>query len=105
MPVAYVPLAKVGEVAPGSMLQVELGGRAVLLVNMHGSYTAFPNECPHQGADLSTGEIHEETISCENHSYIFDLSTGECVVPGEGLSLALIGVEEREGDICAKLEW
>jgi 3-phenylpropionate/trans-cinnamate dioxygenase ferredoxin subunit len=105
MPVAYVPLAKVGDIAPGSMAQVELSGRTLLLVNIGGAYTAFPRECPHEGADLATGEMDGETIRCENHSYVFDLSTGVCVMPDDGPGLSLVSVEEREGEICAKLEW
>lgn len=42
---------------------------------------------------------------CENHSYWYNLDTGECVVPKGGPQLTVLPVEEREGEIYIRLEW
>lgn len=105
MGVSYVPVARAGEIAPGKMKAVELGGRRVLLAYVEGRYFAFARECPHEGADLATGELSGAKLRCENHSYWYDLDTGKCVVPKGGPELTVLPVEERGGEICIRLEW
>jgi nitrite reductase/ring-hydroxylating ferredoxin subunit len=107
MGVSYVPVARAGELTPGSLKEVDLGGRAVLITLLDGRYFAFSKECPHEGADLKTGGQFLEggKVRCNNHSYCFDLQSGACLVPQGGPSLTVLPVEERGEDICIKLEW
>ena len=44
-------------------------------------------------------------IRCNNHGYCFDLQSGACLVPQGGAPLTVLPVEEREGEVCIKLEW
>ncbi len=107
MGVSYIPVARAGELAAGAMKEVDLGGRAVLVACIEGRYFAFTKECPHEGADLSTGGqlLEGAKIRCNNHSYCFDLQTGACLVPKDGAPLTVLPVEERDGEVCIKLEW
>ena len=105
MGVSYVPVAKAGEIGPGKTKAVELGGRRVLVAQVDGRYFAFARECPHEGADLETGELAGGKVRCNNHSYWYDLGTGECVMPKGGPQLAVLPVEERDGELCIRLEW
>jgi 3-phenylpropionate/trans-cinnamate dioxygenase ferredoxin subunit len=107
MGVSYIPVARAGELGAGAMKEVDLGGRAVLVTSVEGRYFAFTKECPHEGADLSTGGqlLEGSKIRCNNHSYCFDLQTGACLVPQGGAPLTVLPVEERDGEICIKLEW
>ena len=52
MGVSYIPVARVGELSPGAMKEVDLGGRQVLLAFVEGKYFAFSRQCPHEEADL-----------------------------------------------------
>lgn len=52
MGLSYVPVARVGELLPGKMKPVELGGRQLLLAHADGRYFAFARECPHEFVDL-----------------------------------------------------
>lgn len=105
MGVSYIPVARVGELAPGAMKEVDLGGRQVLLVLVEGKYFAFARQCPHEDADLKTGTLEGAKIRCSNHAYCFDLQTGECVLPQGGPPLTVLPAEERGEDICIRLEW
>ncbi len=105
MGVAYIPVARVGEIAPGSRKCVDLGGRRVLVANLAGEYFAFAAECPHEGAELELADITGTELCCDGHSYRFDLRTGECVMPPGGPPLAVLPVEQRDDEICIKLEW
>jgi nitrite reductase/ring-hydroxylating ferredoxin subunit len=107
MGMSYIPVARAGELAAGAMKEVDLGGRAVLVTQVAGEYFAFTKECPHEGADLSAGGqlLDGAKIRCNNHSYCFDLHTGACLVPKGGAPLTVLPVEERDGEVCIKLEW
>ncbi|HXG52656.1 MAG TPA: Rieske 2Fe-2S domain-containing protein [candidate division Zixibacteria bacterium] len=107
MGVAYVPVARAGELAVGAMKEVDLGGRAVVIARTASRYFAFARECPHEGADLKNGgELLEgEKLRCNNHGYCFDLNSGDCLVPQGGPPLTVLAVEERGEEVCIRLEW
>src|SRR5581483_5575808 len=83
MGVSYIPVARAGELTPGGMKEVDLGGRPVLLAFVEGKYFAFSRQCPHEEADLkSAGQLlGGGKIRCNNHSYCYDLASGECTLP------------------------
>ena len=65
----------------GQMKQVEAGGQQVLLIRLEGSYRAFGATCPHQGAPLAEGVLHEGHIRCPWHQSLFDAQSGEMIAP------------------------
>ena len=87
------------------MKEVDLGGRPVLLAFVDGRYFAFSRECPHEGADLKSGQLDGTKVRCDNHSYCFDLETGTCLIPQNGPALTVLPAEERGRDVCIRLEW
>jgi nitrite reductase/ring-hydroxylating ferredoxin subunit len=105
--VSYIPVARVGELAPGSMKEVDLGGRQVLLTLVAGKYFAFSRTCPHEEADLKiAGQLLESgLLRCNNHSYCYDLNSGECTLPKGAAPLTVLPAEERGEEICIRLEW
>jgi len=105
MGVSYIPVARAGELAAGSMKEIDLGGRQALLAFVEGQYFAFARQCPHEEADLKTGALEGVQIRCQNHNYCFDLRTGNCVLPQGGPNLTVLPVEERGEEVCIRLEW
>lgn len=105
MGVSHIPVAAVGELGPGEMKEIDLGGRQVLLAFVEGKYFAFARQCPHGEADLKTGALEGVKIRCHNHNYCFDLRTGECVLPQGGPKLTVLPVEEKGEEVCIRLEW
>jgi nitrite reductase/ring-hydroxylating ferredoxin subunit len=107
MGVSYIPVARVGELSSGAMKEVDLGGRQILVAFVEGSYFAFSRQCPHEEADLKeAGQfLSGRQIRCNNHSYCFDLQTGECSLPKGGAPLTVLPTEECGEEICIRLEW
>ena len=63
----------------------------------------FGRGCRHGGVDLADGGIVDHgTVTCPNHAYVFDLATGECIVPGGGVTRLrdrkAVEKRELEGD-------
>lgn len=83
------------EIPPGARKIVEISGRPIGIFNIHGTYHAIKNRCPHQGAELCRGTLSgtmlpagpgEYTygldgriLRCPWHFWEFDVTTGEMV--------------------------
>lgn len=76
----WFPVATCADVAPGSLYPfLLLGNRYVIVCSADGSVTAFPDTCPHRGAQLSLGSFDGTRLQCPYHGWQFDTS-GACVV-------------------------
>jgi nitrite reductase (NADH) small subunit len=75
-PQNFRTVARVGEVAEGSGIPVEVGDRAIALFLDGGSYYAIDDCCPHQGAPLSDGIVHDKSVTCSWHGWRFSLVDG-----------------------------
>ena len=43
-------------------------------IELDGKVISFQRYCPHKGADLSLGNIHNKKLYCPWHNYCFDLT-------------------------------
>lgn len=73
----FEPVADFGELAPGQMKRIAVGGRSLLLVFTDGEYFAVDEMCSHEDYSLSYGCIKGRKIKCSLHGSYFDLATGE----------------------------
>lgn len=73
----FVKVARVGDLAPGKMMQVLVGERPVLLANVDGRYYAIADTCSHEDASLSAGSLRGELVKCPLHGSRFNVRTGQ----------------------------
>jgi nitrite reductase (NADH) small subunit len=45
---------------------------------------ALDDRCPHKGGPLSQGIVHDRSVTCPLHNWVFDLATGQAKAPDEG---------------------
>ena len=74
----WVQLAGAADVPPGEGRTVTADGLRLALFNDGGEFFAVDDNCPHQGASLGDGVLHEGRIICPLHSWVFDVRTGQC---------------------------
>jgi nitrite reductase (NADH) small subunit len=74
----WIAVARAREIPPGRGRMVEAAGRTLALYNDAGEFFALDDTCPHQGASLGEGMLHQGRVICPWHSWIFDLRTGQC---------------------------
>lgn len=55
---------------------VVVGDRVVAVFRLKGRFFAIDDRCPHAGASLAGGAIHEGTVVCPRHAWRFNLETG-----------------------------
>jgi 3-phenylpropionate/trans-cinnamate dioxygenase ferredoxin subunit len=120
-------VCRVEELPPGGRKIVEVRGRTVGVFNVHGTYYALLNRCPHRNAPLCKGTItglvegpapykielsrEGEVLRCPWHGWEFDITSGHSVfnphrvraksynvsVEPAGMATALVG-EDAEPD-------
>lgn len=77
----FMPVARVDELAPGTVKAVRAGGRSILLCHSDGRVFAVENLCSHVGQPLECGRMRNGWIACPTHGSRFDLETGEPLNP------------------------
>jgi nitrite reductase/ring-hydroxylating ferredoxin subunit len=72
----FVPVATKSQIPENGVIGVQVEGKSLALVNLHGEIYALEDSCPHEQAPLSDGQIVGEEIECPWHSSHFDIRTG-----------------------------
>ncbi len=107
-------VATTAEILPGERKIVEVEGISIGVFNVHGTYYALRNRCPHQGAPLCLGRVtgmalpsapgeylwgrEGEILRCPWHGWEFDILTGRSIFNPHGLRVRAydIAVEPAE---------
>ena len=86
-----VEVSKTGELKDGSMKDVSVNGREILLAKVGDKCYTISNRCPHMGGKLSQGKLEGFIVTCPLHGSQFDLSDGQVVrwLSGSGLFSAV----------------
>jgi nitrite reductase/ring-hydroxylating ferredoxin subunit len=98
----FVPAMAVAELPPGRGAGVVVGGQAVALFNVGGTFHALAGRCPHRGGPLGEGFLDGPRVSCPWHNYTFDVTTGENVVSTD-LKVERYEVKVEDGTVFVKL--
>jgi 3-phenylpropionate/trans-cinnamate dioxygenase ferredoxin component len=86
------------------MKGIEHDGRRILIANLEGKLHAWDGTCTHEEADLSTGFLNGEEVTCPLHLSRFNLLTGEAVNPPAEKSLTKYNVKVENGEIFVELD-
>lgn len=104
---SWFPICLSSAVPAGTVVGRDfLDGRVVVYRGQDGTARVLSAYCPHLGADLSVGDIHDGQLRCAFHHWRFDAS-GTCVATGCGdpapprAQLFAFPVQERYGVIWA----
>ena len=101
--VRRVPVARLDDLAPGTMLMVQVDGTDILLINLDGSIRATQGVCSHEYFELDKGFLTGDTLTCALHLSRFDLFSGEALDPPAELPLQVYPVFVEDGEIVLEL--
>ena len=89
------PVAPASTIPPGTRTVVEIAGRSIGIFNVHGTFVAVLNVCPHELAPVCRGPVRGTTLAslpgeytwgregeilaCPWHGWEFDLLTGKAL--------------------------
>ena len=72
----WVNVCKLSQLKKGEMIDFDHKDKKILLANLDGKIYASDRICTHADADLSTGILTEEGVTCPLHLSTFNLKTG-----------------------------
>ena len=95
---SWTPVARVGDLAAGDVLAVEVAGQAIVLGRDGDRYFATQRRCLHQGGDLALGIVSRGHLVCPHHGWRFSTATGAFAESAE-TCLAMFAVRVVDGAI------
>ena len=95
----FEKVADLGDLSPGDMMAVEVGGEQVLLANVDGTIYACDDICTHAYASLSEGDLNGDEIECPLHGAAFNVTTGQCLTPPAQEDLRVYPVQVEGQDV------
>ena len=72
----WVKVCTTSELKKGEMIDFDYKDKKILLANISGKVYATDRICTHADADLTTGILSEEGVTCPLHLSTFNLETG-----------------------------
>jgi nitrite reductase (NADH) small subunit len=99
---AFVRAATAGEIAVGTIREVEVNGKALAIANVGGQFHAIDNTCLHRGGPLGDGPLEGKIVTCPWHGWQYDVITGK-VSQNPAVGVACYAVELRGGDVFVDL--
>lgn len=73
---SWHPVAKLGDMHPGDVIAVEVGGLEIVVGLDGTTYFAVQRRCLHRGGDLAEGIIARGHLVCAHHGWRFSTATG-----------------------------
>jgi nitrite reductase/ring-hydroxylating ferredoxin subunit len=98
----FAPAIAVADLPLGRAAEVTIGGQAIALFNVNGTFYALSGRCPHRGGPLGQGFLDGTEVSCPWHNYTFAVTTGENVVSAD-LKVPRYEVKVEDGLVSVKL--
>jgi 3-phenylpropionate/trans-cinnamate dioxygenase ferredoxin subunit len=99
----FVKVAKVADIAAGTIKGFLVGDKKVAIANANGKLYAFEDRCSHQGALLSKGALLGDKVMCPVHGEQFDLNTGMPVIMVTHDPIRVFPVKAEGDDILVEL--
>lgn len=75
----FVVVAEAAAIPIGTVKQVIVGGKEIAIFNVDGQFYATADECTHDEAMLSEGELFGAVVECPLHGARFDVRTGKAL--------------------------
>lgn len=105
-----IAVAEVASIPEGARKIVSVGDRSIGVFNVHGSFVAVLNLCPHEFAPVCQGRVsgttaqslpgefkwvrEGEILACPWHGWEFDLLSGDCLTDHRRLRRFPVTVED-----------
>jgi len=92
-----------GELPPGGCKLAEVNGTRVVLARVGASVYACADACSHRGGPLNLGKLAGSRLTCPWHGWLYDVRTGQCLLPARGAGIATYAVRIEDGSIWVEV--
>lgn len=99
MGLAFVKVAAVEDIPQGTSACFDVEGRRVAVFHLADGFYAIDDNCSHDEASLSAGEIINGTVACPRHGAKFDIATGRALTLPAVLPVDTFKVKVEDGSV------
>lgn len=86
----------------GRIIEIIIGGTAIAVANVAGTYYAISNSCAHAEGPLGEGTLDGSLVACPYHGWQYDVRDGKCKTNAYA-SVATYPVQIVGDAVCVKL--
>lgn len=86
---------------PGKIIEIIIGGTAIAVANVDGTYFAISNTCAHAQGPLGEGTLSGSIVTCPNHGWQYDVRDGACKT--QDAKVATYPVKVVGNAVCVRL--
>jgi nitrite reductase/ring-hydroxylating ferredoxin subunit len=97
------PAAALSDVPAGGCKFVEINGTRIVLARVGERVYACADRCSHRGGPLSQGRLAGTRLTCPWHGWLYDVRTGQCLLPARGAAIATYAVRIEGDDIWVEV--
>ena len=95
----FVKVASVEDIPEGKMKSVRAGHTKVVVCHLEDGFFAMADECSHDYAPISTGQVRGDNVVCPRHGAKFDIRTGAVKAPPAVAGIEIFETKVEEGNI------
>lgn len=77
-------VCKVSEIEEGKGRAFEIDGQDIAVFRTVDGFHAIRDFCKHRGGILSQGELDGTTVTCPDHGWKYDVTSGQCFSNPDG---------------------
>ena len=96
-------VARLDDLQAGQPRLVDVNGTRVVLVRVKDEVYACNDSCAHKGGPLHEGKLSGTRLACPWHGWMYDVRTGECVMPGRGNRVAAYPCRIDAGEVWVEV--
>lgn len=100
----FKKVASVDQIPTGEMKSFEIGYDRILICHTDDGFYAIADECTHDAAPISMGQLFGKEIICPRHGAKFDVTTGAVKGPPAVVPIDIYEVKIEGENIYVMLE-
>jgi nitrite reductase/ring-hydroxylating ferredoxin subunit len=93
------PVAALADIPAGGCKLVDVNGSPVVLARVGAEVYACAAVCSHRGGPLHEGKLAGARLTCPWHGWLYDVRTGQCLLPARGTAIATYPVRVEAGKV------
>jgi len=94
-----VRAARLDDLPAGRPFRVDVGEMPIVVVRAGDAIYACGAVCSHQGGPLGEGKLSGTRLTCPWHGWMYDVRTGECLLPRRGARVPSYPAHVDGGDV------
>lgn len=97
-------VASTGDIPTGSLKAYTVGYQKLAIAHTEDGFWAVADECSHDSAPISDGELRGHEVVCARHGARFDLRTGAVTAPPAIVPIDTLELKIEGEDILVLIE-